>query len=107
MVRVKDKDLVGLQRKALRAVELEQETAALARERQLIAADMRARVLLEERRTTVGEVPATVAGEALASLPYTADGELHEDAFAALVELRLQFDQELRAVLAADRGSQQ
>lgn len=89
MVRVKDKALVELQRDALRAVELERETAALARERQLVAADMRARELLEERRTTVGEVAQAVATEVLASLPYTADGQLHETAFIALVNARV------------------
>lgn len=89
MVRVKDKDLVALQRAVLRAVELERETAAIVRERQLVEADMRARTLLEQRRTTVGEVAPAVATEVMASLPYTADGQLHEAAFIALVNTRV------------------
>lgn len=105
MVRVNDKELIGLFRGALRAAELEVETAAVERDTALVDADVRARRLLEERRLAGhGDVDPELRAYALAALPLRRDGQLHEAAFLALVEQRVRLEQELMTLLADGRG---
>lgn len=103
MVWVDDADLIQLQGDALRAAELEAQTREAQVQARRDKAEVRASVLLEERRARVGlDVDDQVRTEVLASLPLTAVGVLHEAAFCALVEQLVW--SELDAIAAGPAG---
>lgn len=105
MVRVNHKDLIGLLRGALRAAELEVETATVARDTALLDADARAHQLLQGRCHEVGvPVDPEVRDEVLAGLPMTADGRLHEAAFVALLDARVWAHREREVVAVMATG---
>ncbi|KAA1426461.1 hypothetical protein [Nocardioides antri] len=72
-----------MQRGAIRALELEAEIREHRTVRATLEAKTRARELIEEAGLASGD---DASAEALAALPYTADGRLHEEAFHALID---------------------
>lgn len=106
MRRVNHGELIGLLRGALRACELEAETAQLTRESSLLVASAQAHRLLEERRQERGfGVEPEVCDELLTALPLTSEGRLHAAAFLALVEARVWSHREQQlAALTGARG---
>ena len=102
MVRVSSRRLIELQRDALRAAELQGEIRERHRECRLAEAQDRAYQLLDERSQLAGVgVEPAVRAAVLADLPLTGEGELHEGAFAALVDALVwkSFEQELTGLL--------
>lgn len=101
MVRVRQRQLIQLQSAALRAGEIEAETASLRRESAAIAAEGRAAACLDSWGL---EAPRDL----LDDLPTRADGTLHEPAFDALVAARVWHDREvaLARLMCADEGGQ-
>lgn len=105
MVRVSHKELIRLQRDALRAVELEAEAAAAARDSELLVAQAEAYRLLQARCHEVGvPVDGVVRDEVLAGLPLTTDGRLHVAAFVALLDARVWAHREREVVAVMATG---
>jgi hypothetical protein len=86
-VRIKEKTLVELQRRALRARDLEIEIRAQRRQN----ATLKAQAALARLSTTEREAVAYL----VASPPLTSDGRLHEPAFRAAVEAGVWAQREL------------
>src|SRR3954447_982044 len=85
MVRISRKRLIELQANALKAIRLEAEIRAFEAQTLAAVARVRAYKLLDQaERVSTPDVEATAAAVALADLPLSADGSLHEVAFSAV-----------------------
>lgn len=82
MVRVSRRRMIELQRSALRALELEAEV----REHRQAAAAARAQAELCRRSLRLSDSERQAAAGLAVDPPLTAEGELHEAAFAAAVD---------------------
>lgn len=109
MVRVGHRELIGLQRETLSAMERERELTMeireFRRERQLAEAEAQAYRLLQDRCHVLSDAATrSVCSEVLTELPLTAEGRLHEAAFLALVDARVWAHREREVVAVMATG---
>lgn len=87
MVRIRPRDYIQLLERARRATDLEAEEAVLLAEQARHSREARARELVAELAADAGVRFSDLDVDGLVvDLPQTADGRLHEPAFAALLD---------------------